>query len=286
MKTDIVQPAQKGNFARSVVRTAEILAVILLCLLIFVPYLWMLLSGFKERTDILSTNPSLFFTPTLDNFPEVFIKNGFIHYLWNSAVTAVFASFLCLLVGVPCAYALSRFYILGKKHLLFYFLTTRMCPGVAEALPLYIIFSRLGLLGTSPGLVLAHCTFIVAFVIWVMKAFFDDIPFDLDNAALTDGYSEWGAFRHVILPIIKPAITSTALLSFIFSWNEFLFSLILGGQNARTLPASFPGLVTPHGTFWGQMCAAASVVTIPIVILAAILQKYLIRGLSMGAVKG
>lgn len=277
---------QKYTAAQKLLRTVEILAVFLLCALIVVPYLWMLLSGFKERTDILSTSPSIFFTPTLDNFPEVFIKNGFIHYLWNSVWTAIFASFLCLLVGVPCAYALSRYHILGKKHLLFTFLTTRMCPGVAEALPLYIIFSHLGLLGTTPGLVLAHCTFIVAFVIWVMKAFFDDIPADLDNAALTDGYSEWGAFVHVILPIVKPAITSTALLSFIFSWNEFLFSMILGGQGARTLPASFPGLVTPHGTFWGQMCAAAGVVTIPIIILAAILQKYLIRGLSMGAVKG
>ncbi len=281
-----METTQKSSSALKLLRAVEILAVVLLCALIVVPYLWMLLSGFKERTDILSTSPTLFFTPTLDNFPEVFIKNGFLHYLWNSITTAIFASLLCLLVGVPYAYALSRYHILGKKHLLFTFLTTRMCPGVAEALPLYIIFSNLGLLGTTPGLVLAHCTFIVAFVIWVMKAFFDDIPIDLDNAALTDGYSEWGAFVNVIIPIVKPAITSTALLSFIFSWNEFLFSMILGGQGARTLPASFPGLVTPHGTFWGQMCAAAGVVTIPIIILAAVLQKYLIRGLSMGAVKG
>jgi len=268
------------------VNVIGIILIVFVCLIAVVPYLWTFLSGFKERTDILSTTPKLFFTPTLKNFPEVFITNGFLLYLRNSVATAVFAVLLCLITGVPAAYAFSRFHIYGKKHLYFYFLTTRMCPAVAEALPLYILFSKFGLLGKTPGLVLAHCTFIVAFVIYVMRTFFDDIPEELDNAALVDGYTEWGAFWHVIIPIVKPGIASTALLSFIFSWNEMLFSLILGGHSAKTLPASFSGLITPHGTFWGQLCAAAGVVTVPIIILAAILQKYLIRGLSLGAVKG
>jgi multiple sugar transport system permease protein len=268
------------------IQVLGILIIVIVCLIAVVPYLWTFLSGFKERTDILSTTPKLFFTPTLKNFPEVFITNGFLLYLRNSVVTAVFAVLLCLFTGVPAAYAFSRYHIYGKKHLYFYFLTTRMCPAVAEALPLYILFSKFGLLGKTPGLVLAHCTFIVAFVIYVMRTFFDDIPEELDNAALVDGYTEWGAFWHVIVPIVKPGIASTALLSFIFSWNEMLFSLILGGHSAKTLPASFSGLITPHGTFWGQLCAAAGVVTVPIIILAAILQKYLIRGLSLGAVKG
>lgn len=263
-----------------------ILIIIIACLISLVPYLWTFLSGFKYRTDILSTTPKLIFTPTLENFPEVFIKNGFFMYLRNSILVAMFTTILCMLVGVPCSYAFSRFYIAGKKQLYFIFLTTRMAPGVAVALPLYIIFSKIGLLGTIPGVVLAHCTFIASFVIYVMRTFFDDIPEKLDNAALVDGYDEWGAFWNVILPIVKPGIASTALLSFIFSWNEMMFALILGGSGAKTLPAAFTGLVTPHGTFWGQLCAAAAVVTLPIIILAAFLQKYLIRGLSMGAVKG
>ena len=276
----------KKNNKDKIISIMGIIVILISCIIALVPYLWTFLSGFKERTDILSVTPKIFFTPTLSNFPEVFITNGFLLYLRNSVTTAIFAVLLCLLVGVPAAYSFSRYHIYGKKHLYFYFLTTRMCPGVAEALPLYLMFSKLGLLGKTPGLVLAHCTFIVAFVIYVMRTFFDDIPEDLDNAALIDGYTEWGAFRHVILPIVKPGIASTALLSFIFSWNEMLFSLILGGQLAKTLPASFSGLITPHGTFWGQLCAAAGVVTLPIIILAAILQKYLIRGLSLGAVKG
>jgi len=276
----------KSKHAHRVLFAVEIILIVAACLIAFVPYFWTFLSGFKVRTDILSTTPRLFFKPTLENFPKVFIENEFITYLRNSFLTALFTVLLCLLVGVPAGYAFSRYHIYGKKHLYFYFLTTRMCPGVAEALPLYILFAKTGLLGTTPGLVLAHSTFIVAFVIYVMRAFFDDIPVELDNAALVDGYTEWGAFRHAVFPIVKPAIASTALLSFIFSWNELLFSLILGGQAARTLPASFSGLITPHGSFWGQLCAAAGVVTLPIIILAAILQKYLIRGLSMGAVRG
>lgn len=264
----------------------SITLIVVACLLAFVPYAWTFLSGFKERTDILSTSPKLLFTPTLANFPEAFITNGFLHYLKNSVLTAVLTVVLSLLVGVPSAYAFSRFHIFGKKHLYFFYLTTRMCPGVAEALPLYILFSRVGLLGTTFGLTLAHCTFILAFVIYVMRSFFDDIPTELDNAALVDGYGEFGAFWHAIIPIVKPGIASTALLAFIFSWNEMLFGLILGGQTAKTLPASFSGLITPHGTFWGQLCAAAGVVTLPVIILAAFLQKYLIQGLSMGSVKG
>jgi multiple sugar transport system permease protein len=278
--------SQRAIKKLGIVNVVGIVVIIFACLIAFLPYFWTFLSGFKERTDILTTQPKLLFTPTLKNFPEVFINNGFLVYLKNSALTAFFTVLVSLFVGVPCAWAFSRYHIFGKKHLYFYFLTTRMCPGVAEALPLYIMFSKFGLLGKTPGLVLAHCTFIVAFVIYVMRTFFDDIPEELDNAALVDGYTEWGAFWHVIVPIVTPGIASTALLSFIFSWNEMLFALILGGHSAKTLPASFSGLITPHGTFWGQLCAAAGVVTVPIIILAAFLQKYLIRGLSFGAVKG
>lgn len=277
---------QKQTVKAKLFSKTTIILIIICCLMALIPYLWTFLSGFKERTDILATTPKVFFSPTLENFPEVFIKNGFIHYLTNSVVTALLTVGLSLLVGIPSAYAFSRFRILGKKHLYFYYLTTRMCPGVAEALPLYIMFSSLGLLGTTIGLTLAHCTFIVAFVIYVMKSFFDDVPMELDDAALVDGYSEIGTFWHAIIPIVKPGIAATALLAFIFSWNEMLFGLILGGQAAKTLPASFSGLITPHGTFWGQLCAAAGVVTLPVIILAAFLQKYLIQGLSMGSVKG
>lgn len=266
--------------------SARILLILAATLIAFTPYAWMLLTAFKTRTDIMSPKPSLFFTPTLSNFYQAFFVGEFSIYLRNSLVVAFGAVILCMLVGVPSAYAFSRFKVYGAKHLFFFILTTRMAPGVAIAVPLYILLNKLGLLGTIPAVILAHSTFTLAFVIYLMKTMFDEIPKEIDNAALTDGYSEWEVFYKVILPIAKPALASTALLSFMFSWNEFLFALLLGGVSGRTLPAAFPGLVTALGTYWGQLCAVSAVVTIPIIILAIVLQDSLVKGLTLGAVKG
>jgi multiple sugar transport system permease protein len=262
-----------------------IASIVLVILLTFLPYFWMFLSSFKTRADLLSTVPRWIFTPTLDNFPEVFIERDFLKYFVNSLIIGVSSLVLSLLVGVPCAYAISRFQMPGKGHFFVYVLSTRMAPGVAFALPMYILFSKMGILGSHMAVILAHITLVLSFVIWIMKGFFDDLPIELEQAAMVDGYTVWGAFWHVILPIVKPGIVATSLFGFIFSWNEFLFALVLGGSASRTLPAAFPGLVTPHGTFWAQMSAAGTVVTVPIIILAIVLQKHLVRGLSFGAVK-
>lgn len=260
-------------------------AIIITLLITFVPYFWMILSSFKTRVDLLSTTPKWIFSPTLENFPDVFIGREFLKYSINSIIIAVSSLIISLLIGVPCAYAISRFDFQAKGHFFFYILSTRMAPPVAFALPMYILFSKFQILGTHAAVILAHITITLSFIIWIMKGFFDDIPVELEQAAMVDGYTIFGAFKNVILPIVKPGIVATSLFSFIFSWNEFLFALVLGGSDARTLPAAFPGLVTPHGTFWGQLSAAGTVVTIPVIILAFILQKHLVRGLSFGAVK-
>ena len=261
--------------------------IILVTLISLMPFLWIVMSAFKDRMDIMSPTLKLFFKPTLSNFKEAFgSTGGFSLYLRNSLIIAISNIVLCLITGVPAAYSFSRYYIMGAKHLFFYVLTTRMCPGIAIALPLYVLFNKLNLLGTIPGIILAHSTFNLALVIYLMKSLFDAIPKEVDRAALVDGYSEWQVFTRVILPIAKPSIMATAFLAFIYSWNEFLFAMLLGGQTARTLPASFPGLVTALGTYWGQLCAAATVVAIPVIILALFVQKYLVQGLTLGAVKG
>jgi multiple sugar transport system permease protein len=252
----------------------------------FVPFLWIVMSAFKVRTDIMSPTVSFFFSPTLSNFSAAFIKGDFGVYLLNSTIVGVGTVVLCLVTGVPAAYAFSRFSVLGKKHLYFFILTTRMAPAVAVVLPLYIVFQNLGLLGTIPGVILAHTTFTLALVVYLMKGLFDEVPKEIDQAALVDGYSEWQTFLYVILPISRSSIAATGFLAFIFSWNEFLFALLLGGTEARTLPAAFPGLVTPLGTYWGQLCAAAFAVAIPVIILATLIQRYLVKGLTLGAVKG
>ena len=252
----------------------------------FIPFLWIMMSAFKVRTDIMSPTLSFFFSPTLSNFVDAFVEGDFGLYLRNSTIVGVGTVMLCLVTGVPAAYAFSRFHVLGKKHLYFFVLTTRMAPAIAVALPLYIVFKNLYLLGSIPGVILAHATFTLALVIYLMKGLFDEVPKEIDQAALVDGYSEWQTFLYVILPISRASIVATGFLAFIFSWNEFLFALLLGGTDARTLPAAFPGLVTPLGTYWGQLCAAAFAVAIPVIILATFIQKYLVKGLTLGAVKG
>jgi len=263
-----------------------IIAILAVIFVTFLPYFWMILTSFKTRVDLLSTTPKWIFKPTFANYVDAFIGKGFLKYFYNSIIVSLSALALALFVGVPCAYAISRFDFGGKGHFFFFILTTRMAPAVAFALPMYIIFSKLGILGTHIATILAHTTITLSFVVWIMKSFFDDIPVELDQAALTDGYTQFGAFWHVVLPMVAPGIVATSLFSFIFSWNEFLFALILGGKASRTLPAAIPGLVTPHGTLWGQVAAAGTIITIPVIIMAFVLQKYLVRGLSFGAVKG
>jgi multiple sugar transport system permease protein len=250
------------------------------------PWLWMWMAAFKTRAQVLSPNPQWLFSPTFENFPEVLLRQGFLDFLRNSLIVAVGTLALCLLVGVPAAYAFSRFRIPGGKHLFFFILSTRMAPPVVIALPLYLLFSNLGILATHGAVILAHTTFTLAFVVWMMKGFFDEMPTAIEAAAMTDGYTRFQAFRKVILPVAKPGIVATSTFAFLFSWNEFLLSLVLAGQGARTLPAAFPGLVTPHGTYWGQVAAAGAVVTIPVLILVFLLQRHLVRGLSFGAVTG
>lgn len=267
-------------------RALRIAFLFFIAIVSFIPFLWIMMSAFKVRTDIMSPTLSFFFSPTLSNFVDAFVEGDFGLYLRNSTIVGVGTVILCLVTGVPAAYAFSRFHVLGKKHLYFFVLTTRMAPAIAVALPLYIVFKNLYLLGTIPGVILAHATFTLALVIYLMKGLFDEVPREIDQAALVDGYSEWQTFLYVILPISRSSIVATGFLAFIFSWNEFLFALLLGGTDARTLPAAFPGLVTPLGTYWGQLCAAAFAVAIPVIILATFIQKYLVKGLTLGAVKG
>jgi len=275
-----------GAGRRSRTRSAfEIAFILLVTGLSLIPFLWLILTAFKDRTDILSPTPRLLFSPTFSNFHQAFVVGEFGRYLLNSLIAASGSVAICLLIGLPAAYAFSRFRVFGAKHLFFYVLTTRMAPGVALVLPLYMFFQTIGLLGTVWAVMISHTVFNLALVIYLMRNFFDDIPKSLDEAALTEGATEWQVFARIVLPLARPGIAVTAVLSFLFSWNEFLFALMIGGANAQTLPAGFPGLVTPLGTYWGQLAAVSVVVSLPVLVLVWFVQKHLARGLTFGAVK-
>ena len=259
--------------------------LVLAAIIVQLPFVWLLMTAFKERTDILSPTPTLLFAPTWSNFVQAFGAGKFDVFLKNSLIVASSSVLLCMAVGLPAAYAFSRFRVFGGKHLFFYVLTTRMAPGIAIVLPLYMFFQTLGILGTIWAVTIAHATFNLALVIYLMRNFFDDVPKELDEAALLDGATEWEIFAKVVLPLARPGIAVTMVLAFLFSWNEFLFAMIIGGTEAQTLPAGFPGLVTPLGTYWGQLAAVSVVVSVPVLILVWSIQRHLARGLTLGAVR-
>ena len=270
---------------KSLIKHFEIIFIILVTLISFIPFLWLILTSFKFRTDILSPVLKLFFSPTLSNYTKAFVEGEFSTYFLNSFTIATGNVILCLFIGLPAAYAFSRFKVFGEKHIFFYVLSTRMAPAIALVLPLYMFFKQIGILGTTAAVIIAHATFNLALVIYLMKNFFNDIPKEIDEAALVDGASEFDIFLKIILPNAKSGIIVVAIITFLFSWNEFLFTLLIGGSNTTTLTAAFPGLVTPLGTYWGQLAAVSVVVSLPVIIFVWYLQKHLVRGLTFGAIK-
>lgn len=250
------------------------------------PYVWMVLASFKDRVDLLSSVPKWSFAPTLANYPAVFIDKEYWPLAINSVLISVSSTALCILIGAPAAYIFARSSFPGKEDLFFFFLTTRMAPPISIAVPLFLFFTALGLIDTIYAVVIAHTSFNLSLVVWMMRGFFAEIPKEIDEAAMMDGRSRLGAFFFVIAPLVAPGIGATAVLCFILSWNEFLYAFILVAFEGRPLTVGIPGLVTPHGTLWGQVAAVAIVATLPIVIFTFIFQKQLVRGLTFGAVKG
>jgi multiple sugar transport system permease protein len=251
-----------------------------------VPYLWMFLTSFKSRVDALADTPHWVFSPTLEPYHEVFLRKDYLPLVWNSVIIAVGSTILSLVLGVPAAYAFARLSFKRKEDLFFFFLTTRMAPAISVVVPMFVLFNHLGLVDTRSAVIFAHSTFNLSLVVWMMRGFFADIPAEIDEAAMLDGHTRAGAFVRVILPLAAPGVAATAVLCFILSWNEFLYAFILAAFESRTLTVGIPGLVTPHGTLWGQVAAVAVVATLPILLFTALVQKHLVRGLTFGAVKG
>lgn len=250
------------------------------------PYAWIVLTSFKARADILTTPPVWLNDPSWTNYANMLFERGFDRYLLNSIIIGLSSTLLALIVGTLAAYAFSRYSVPAGNHLFFYILATRLGPPVAYALPMYFLFSNLGLLNTHIGVTLAHATFNLVLVVWMMKTFFDEIPVEVEEAARLDGCTEWQLFRSVSLPLAVPGLVTAAIFVFIFSWNELLFAMILSAGDTNTLPAMIPSLVLHTGTLWGEVAAAAVVQTVPVIVFTFIAQRHLIRGLTFGAVKG
>jgi multiple sugar transport system permease protein len=245
--------------------------------------LWMILSSLKTNVQATAYPPLWLFRPTFQNYVDVFTKNPFVSYMVNSTIIAGAAVGIGLLCGLPAAYSMARH---RQATLGFLVLMVRILPGIAFLVPLFVIYRRLGLINTLSGIVLTHIIVVLPLVIWIMAGFFEDIPRELEESALIDGCSRVGTFVRIVLPLSKPGIVAATILSFIASWNNFIFVLILGGKDTITLPMAVYSFVSFEDVNWGGLTAAATIITIPILVLSLIVQRYLAGGLTMGAVKG
>lgn len=262
----------------------HLLIYVILFITIF-PILWMLLASFEPHQSIINqaAHGIFEFEPTLENYIKVFTEYDFLKYTKNSMIVAVMAVLLSLIIGLPAAYAVARFKMRKSSVVV---LLVRMIPGISFLLPWFTIFSKLGLRNTYASLILSHMLIALPFIIWIMIPNFEAIPRDLEEAAWIDGCTQYGAFFRISLRLSTPGIITAALLAFIFSWNNFMFSLVLAGRDTTTLPVAVFNFVSYAYIDWGGLMAASVAITLPIVVLSLCLQKYIISGLTAGAVKG
>jgi len=282
---------------KSPARTAFSVLVILFLIIFFVwtvlPLAIMLISSFKDLLDAFKLPAEgdfgdlgvMFdFTPTGAHYIELFTEKHFGEYMRNSLIASLGSAVVSVFLGSMAAYALSRAEFRGKKDLLFWIISTRMAPVVAVMVPLYVIFRSSGLVGTLPGLILAYTTFNLPFAIWILKGFFDNVPYAIEEAALCDGANRWQALR-MIMPLVAPGVGAFIVLCVLFGWNDFLFASIIGSGGAKTLPVATAELVQPVKIQWGSIMAAGVVTTVPMMFLGLLIRRYLVTGLTMGAVR-
>jgi multiple sugar transport system permease protein len=250
------------------------------------PIYWMVSISLKRPVDALASPPIWFFTPTFDAYTKVLGDPVILGYFRNSLLVGLGTTVLSLAFGVPTAYVLARHRFRRRSDFAFWVLSTRMSPPVAMLIPFFIMYQAVGLQNTYLGLILMHVSMNLAIVIWVMRGFFADLPPELEEAALVDGASFWQTFIRIATPLAMPGMAATAILSFLFSWNEFLFALVLGGRDTRTTPVGLYNFIGYNEVQWPELSAAATIMLIPLVIVLLAFQRQLIRGLTLGAVRG
>jgi multiple sugar transport system permease protein len=266
----------------SVVHFIMLLVVILVCVF---PFYWMVSTSFKEQAAILSPAPQFFFQPTLGNYTRAFEKFDIGASLVNSLIVALSTTAISLVLGAPAAYAIARFDFKGKRDLWFWFISNRMISPIVVALPFFLIARQFRLLDTQLVLILIYLTFNVPIVVWICADQFRNIPKELDEAATLEGYNSFAIFWRIALPLAAPGIAVSAIFSFIFSWNELLYALVLTRSNAKTAPVVATSFLSGYELPWGQIMATGTLVALPVIIFSIIVSRQLVRGLTMGAIK-
>ena len=262
----------------------ETALVLFAAVLVMLPILWIGLAAFKQHVDVFQLK--FFFTPTLDNFRKIVEAPYLIHHkLFNSAIVAGVTVLIAIPLATCAAYAFSRFRLVGERAMLVTILATQFVPAVVIVLPFFIMFRDLGILDTKLALILVDLAIVMPFATWMIKGFIDGIPIDTEEAALVDGSTRGQVIRNIVLPMAAPGIVTAGIFSFIISWNEFLFALILTRRDAVTLPVGLQLFNAEEGVLWHLLAAAGLFIMAPMIILALMVQKHFVRGMTMGAVR-
>ena len=273
---------------RMIFRGVGHIATAILLLVMLMPFIWMLLTSIKQPVEALAYPPTFIpQNPTLDNYQEALKITSIERFFLNTAIVATVSTLLAVIIGSAAAYSLARvkFPLKINTIIAMWILVTRMYPAIATALPYFVLIRDLDLLDTRWALIVTYTSFNLPFVVWLMVSFYQGIPLDLEKAAIMDGCSMWQRFTLIVLPLAVPGIVATFILSFILGWNEFLFATILTSLDAKTVPVVMSGFITDRGLDWGPMSALGTMLVMPVIILAWVAQGYLVRGLTMGAVK-
>lgn len=298
----------------------RVVVAVVVCAIFMIPVLWMFSTAFKPRKAIISTPPQVFFKPTLEGFVGLFWKRStlteaqmeeyrkrtdlqwwdrvaleqglaivrpsdYVGQLRNSVIIAGGSTILAVGLGVLAAYAFSRFKVKGQADMEFFILSTRMLPPVVVTIPIFLMYRRLGIFDTHLGMIILYTVFNLSLSVWLLKGFMDEIPREYEEAALIDGYSRWQAFTKIVLPQSITGIAATTVFCLIFAWNEYAFALMLTSNRARTAPPSIPSVIGTAGVDWAAIAAGSLLFLIPVVIITFALRKYLLRGITFGAIR-
>jgi multiple sugar transport system permease protein len=268
--------------ARRLLSWILITAVLVLTL---APFLWLVMLAFKPAADIAALPPHLLFTPSLEHFTAL-LHSDFVRSFGNSLVTGTMATAAAMLLGVPAAYVLARMERRVADRIGFLILVSRMVPPIAFAVPFFLAYRWSGLLDTLTGLSLVYLTFSLSLVVWMLQPFFAAVPTALEEAASIDGAGPWQTFLGVVLPLAVPGLAATAILCFLYAWNDFFFALVLTRTEARTAPVAVVGLMNYEGWEWGKIAAGSVLVMAPVLVFSVAVRRFLVHGLTAGAVKG
>ena len=280
----IVRPGPKPASKRRMINSVWGIVAWVAGIVFVFPVIWMVLTSFKQEQDAASNPPTWLFSPTIEQYTAVFDRN-ITPFLLNSLMASVFSTVLVVLLATPAAYALSLRPVAKWTDVLFFFISTKMLPAVAALLPIYLLVKELGMLDNVWTLVILYTSMNLPIAVWMMRSFLLEVPREVLEAGEVDGAGLITSIRKIILPMVSPGLAATALICFIFAWNEFFFAVNLTATNSSTAPIFLVGFISSEGLFLGKLCAAATLVSLPVLIAGWFAQNKLVRGLSMGAVK-